>query len=204
MMSANLLSFPFPSRARSRFGLPIVAVTMVSLAACSSGSGETTTPTVAASSNEPVPSPTAGAASPSPSSGPSSPDELAASNEQAPTDGTPIRVTIGDTVLTGRLRDNATARDLIAQLPLTLTFSDLNNLEKIARLPRELSTDGVPDGDDPVPQDIGYYAPSGDLVFYYGDVGYFSGIVRIGEFDGSMEVIANQTGDFTATVELAN
>ena len=30
-----------------------------------------------------------------------------------------IRVIIGDTALTGRLRDNATARDLIAQLPLT-------------------------------------------------------------------------------------
>ena len=30
----------------------------------------------------------------------------------------PIRVIVGDTVLTGRLWDNATARDLIAQLPL--------------------------------------------------------------------------------------
>jgi hypothetical protein len=176
---------------------------MVSLGACSSGSGETTTPKVAPSSNEPVPSTSAGAPTPSSSSGPSSPDESAAATRGAATDGTPIRVTIGETVLTGRLWDNATTRDLIAQLPLTLTFSDLNNLEKIAPLPRELSTDGVPEGDDPVPHDIGYYAPSGDLVFYYGDVGYFDGIVRIGRFDGSMEVIANETGDFRATVELA-
>ena len=43
---------------------------------------------------------------------------------------TQIRVTIGDTVLTGRLWDNATARDLIAQLPLTLTFRDFNRLEE--------------------------------------------------------------------------
>jgi hypothetical protein len=117
---------------------------------------------------------------------------------------TQIRVTIGDTVLTGRLWDNATARDLIAQLPLTLTFHDFNELEKISQLPRKLSMDGVPAGDDPFPRDIGYYAPSGDLVFYYGDVGYFNGIVRIGQFDGNMDAITSQSGDFTARIELAN
>jgi hypothetical protein len=123
---------------------------------------------------------------------------------QPATGETQIRVTIGDIVLTGRLWDNATARDLIAQLPLTLTFSDFNSLEKIASLPRKLSTDGVPPGDDPFPRDIGYYAPSGDLVFYYGDVGYFNGIVRIGQFDGNMDAISSQTIDFTASIELAN
>ncbi len=117
---------------------------------------------------------------------------------------TPIRVIIGDTVLTARLWDNATARDLIAQLPLTLTFRDFNGVEKIAQLPRKLSMDGVPAGDDPLPHDIGYYNPSGDVVFYYDDVGYFTGIVRIGQFDGSMDTIVNQTGDFTARIELAN
>ncbi len=116
---------------------------------------------------------------------------------------TPIQVIVGDTVLPARLWDNATARDLIAQLPLTLTFRDFNGVEKIAQLPRTLSMDGVPAGDDPLPRDIGYYAPSGDLVFYYDDVGYFTGIVRIGQFDGSVDAIVRQTGDFTARIELA-
>ena len=53
------------------------------------------------------------------------------------------------------------------------------------------------------PNEIGYYSPWGDLVFYYGDVGYFNGIVRIGHYDGSMDAIVNQTDDFTATIELA-
>jgi hypothetical protein len=88
----------------------------------------------------------------------------------------------------GRLRDNATARDLIAQLPLTLIFSDFNGLEKIASLSRKLSTDGVPAGDDPLPRDDGY----------------FNGIVRIGQFDGSMDAISSQTGDFTTTIALAD
>ena len=114
---------------------------------------------------------------------------------------TQIRVIVGDTVLTGRLWDNPTARDLIAQLPLT--FRDFNGVEKIAQLPRKLSMDGVPAGDDPLPRDIGYYAPSGDVVFYYDDVGYFNGIVRIGQFDGSVDAIVSQTGDFTARIELA-
>lgn len=116
---------------------------------------------------------------------------------------TPIRVIIGTTVLTGRLWDNATARDLIAQLPLTLSFRDFNGVEKIAQLPRMLSMDGVPAGDDPLPRDIGYYNPSGDVVFYYDDVGYFNGIVRIGQFDGGVDAIVSQTGDFTARIERA-
>jgi hypothetical protein len=115
-----------------------------------------------------------------------------------------IRVIIGNSILTGRLWNNPTARDLIAQLPLTLTFRDFNSVEKIAHLPRELSMDGVPAGDDPFPRDIGYYNPSDNLVFYYEDVGYFTGIVRLGQFDGDMDAITSQTGNFTARIELTN
>jgi hypothetical protein len=68
---------------------------------------------------------------------------------------TPIKITIADTVVTARLADNATARDLAAQLPLTLTFKDFNQVEKIAALPRRLSLDGVPAGADPDIGDIG-------------------------------------------------
>ena len=122
--------------------------------------------------------------------------------DQRATSETPIRVIIEDTVLTGRLWDNATARDLIAQLPLTLTFRDFNRVEKIAQLPRKLSMDGVPAGDDPFPHDIGYYNPSSNLVFSYDDVGYFTGIVRIGQFDSNMDVIVSQTSTFSARIEL--
>lgn len=116
--------------------------------------------------------------------------------------GTPFRVIIGDTTLTGHLFDNATARDLASQLPLTLTFRDLNSVEKTAPLPRKLSVDGMPAGDDPHVGELGYWAPDGDLVLYYGDVGYWTGIMRIGEFDGDMQAAADQSGDFSATIEL--
>jgi hypothetical protein len=114
---------------------------------------------------------------------------------------TPINIIIADTVITARLADNPTAQDLTAQLPLTMTFKDFNQVEKVATLPRRLSTDGAPAGADPDIGDIGYWAPAGNLVFYYGDVGYWDGIVRIGRFDSTMELIERQHDDFPVTIE---
>jgi hypothetical protein len=101
--------------------------------------------------------------------------------------------------------DHATARDLAAELPLTLTFRDHNNVEKTAPLPTQLSIDGAPEGHDPAAADIGYYAPGGDLVFYYdNDAAYFNGIVRIGALDGNVDAIRSQDGDIRLTVERAD
>ena len=117
-------------------------------------------------------------------------------------DATPIRITFGDTELTARLHDNATARDLAAQLPLTLTFRDHNNVEKTAPLPRELSLDGAPAGHDPAAGDIGYWAPDGHLVLYYDDAApYLNGIVRIGEFDGDMAAVKRLPEGARVTIE---
>jgi hypothetical protein len=115
---------------------------------------------------------------------------------------TAIRITVGDQTFTAQLADNPTARDLVDQLPLTLRFRDFNGVEKIAKLPRPLTMDGVPAGADPEINDIGYYAPSGDLVLYYGDVGYFTGIVRIGRVDAEhVSVIERQPDGFELTIE---
>lgn len=113
-----------------------------------------------------------------------------------------FRVLIGDTTLTGRLFDNATARDFASQLPMTLTFADLHGVEKGAPLPRKLSVDGMPEGDDPQVGDLGYWAPDGNLVLYYGDVGFWTGIMRVGRIEGDMRAVAALSGDFDATVEL--
>jgi hypothetical protein len=115
---------------------------------------------------------------------------------------TTIRITVDDQVITAQLADNSTAEDLAAQLPLTLSIRDFNRLEKVAKLPRPLTMEGVPAGDDPEINDLGYYAPSGDLVFYYGDVGYFDGIVRIGRFSGQdMDLVERQPDGREITIE---
>jgi hypothetical protein len=113
-----------------------------------------------------------------------------------------IRITVNDQIFTAQLADNPTAHDLIDQLPLTLRFRDFNHVEKIAKLPRTLTMAGVPAGDDPEINDIGYYAPSGDLVLYYGDVGYWNGIVRIGRLNAQdMSLIERQPDGFELTID---
>ena len=115
---------------------------------------------------------------------------------------TTVRITIDDQVVTGQLADNPTADDLAAQLPLTLRIRDFNRLEKVANLPRPLTMEGVPAGNDPEINDLGYYAPSNDLVFYFGDVGYFDGIVRIGRFSSQdMDLIERQSDGREVTIE---
>ena len=134
---------------------------------------------------------------------PTRPRTSPAPAEDAP-DATQLRITFGDTELTARLDDNATARDLAAQLPLTLTFRDHNGVERTAPLPTVLSTEGAPYAHDPVAGDLGYFAPGGDLVLYHDDEApEFPGIVRIGRLDGDVEALTRQTDEFEATVDAA-
>jgi len=114
-----------------------------------------------------------------------------------------VRIVIAGQSIRGHLADNPTARDLAERLPMTLAFRDLNHVEKIATLPDPLTTEGVPDGEDPEIGDIGYYAPSQDLVLYYGDVGYWNGIVRIGQLESDqLALIQNQPDAFDVTIEI--
>jgi hypothetical protein len=115
---------------------------------------------------------------------------------------TDIRMFVAGRPVRARLADNPTARALADQLPLTLGFRDLNGVEKVAQLPQPLTTDGVPEGADPDVADIGYYAPTQDLVLYYGDVGYWNGIVRIGGYDeGQSAHLRDQPDGFDVTLE---
>jgi hypothetical protein len=136
-----------------RHALALALLATVSLSAC--GGGDEDGDSVAGAPGASTPPP------PSPSPAPGGQDSGEQDANSA--DRTPIRITFGDTELTARLHDNSTARDLAAQLPLTLTFRDLNNVEKTAPLPRGLSLEGAPEGDDPLVGDIGYWAPDGDL-----------------------------------------
>jgi hypothetical protein len=115
--------------------------------------------------------------------------------------GTAITMTTDGRVITATLHDNPAATALVEQLPLTLTFDDFNSVEKTARLPSPLPMQGMPEGDDPEIGDIGFWAPGGDLVLYYGDVGYWNGIARLGTFD-DVEAIATRPGPFTVTIAI--
>jgi len=83
-----------------------------------------------------------------------------------------IRMTINGKAVTATIADNATAKDFVSLLPLTLTLEDYNATEKIAYLPRKLSTKGAPAGIDPSVGDLAYYAPWGNVAIFYRDFGY--------------------------------
>jgi hypothetical protein len=108
-----------------------------------------------------------------------------------------IRINAGDTVLTARLEDSAAAREFEAMLPLRLTLKDYASTEKIADLPRKLSTDGAPAGIDPGAGDITFYAPWGNLAIFYREGRYSPGLVRLGRLELGAEQLASLEGPVT-------
>ena len=178
--------------------LPLVLVALSVAAACSADPGPAARSGDATAGRSP--------AEPGPSaSGPGSPSSVPArpSASSKASGSTPVHVTVGDRTFDAELYDNPTAHDLADQLPMTVTMDDLHRSEKTGPLPRPLTTDGVPRGSDPDVNEIGYYAPGRDLVLYYGDVGYFDGIVRIGRFAVDIDGIADLPDGIRVTVERA-
>ncbi|MFV0662794.1 cyclophilin-like fold protein [Denitromonas sp.] len=103
-----------------------------------------------------------------------------------------IRLTINGKAVIARLNDTATARELAAQLPLTLPLEDYAATEKITYLPKKLSTAGAPAGFDPSVGDITYYAPWGNLAIFYKDFGYSQGLISLGQIETGLDVLEVQ------------
>ena len=113
-----------------------------------------------------------------------------------------INITVEGHRFQATLVESAATKDLLAQLPVTVDMVDHGEVEKTGPLPSPLSLEGQPPGADPDPGDVGYYAPGNDLVLYYGDQSYFSGIVILGRLDGdAAQRISEMDGAVTATVE---
>ncbi|MEN3930641.1 cyclophilin-like fold protein [Microvirga sp. W0021] len=100
-----------------------------------------------------------------------------------------VRMIIGKNELVAALEDNASTRDFISLLPLELKLEDYASKEKIAYLPRKITTAGAPSGMTPVAGDITYFAPWGNLaMFYHGD-GYANGLVKLGRIEGDIQIL---------------
>ena len=112
-----------------------------------------------------------------------------------------IRLRIGEEEAVAVLDDCAAARDLLALLPLELTFEDYNGTEKISYLPRALDTTGAPDSFDPDRGDLTLYAPWGNLAIFYRDFRPSSGLVPLGRIVEGLDVLTAREGTFTAVLE---
>jgi len=107
-----------------------------------------------------------------------------------------ITLGLGHRTIGAELDETPTAVDLLELLPLSADFADFGAQEKLALLPRRLTTRDAPEGSGAGPGDIGYYAPSQHLVLYYDQVGYFPGTILIGRYPAAAvsDVIALPSG----------
>lgn len=111
-----------------------------------------------------------------------------------------IRFSFADKEIIVILEDNATSRDFAAMLPLTLTFSDYNSTEKVAYLENTLAIDSAPSGFGPDVGHLTYYAPWGNLAFFYNDFTYSSGLILMGTIDTGIELLGQMEGPVTISI----
>ena len=112
-----------------------------------------------------------------------------------------IKLTVNGNEIFVNLDESQASRELLEMLPLTLTFEDFNNTEKIATLPDELSTEGLPSGYTPEVGDFSYYAPWGNISVFYKDFRYSNSLYKLGRVESGIEILENMNGDFEVTID---
>ena len=115
-----------------------------------------------------------------------------------------IKLTVNGHEIFVNLDESQASREFLEMLPLTLTFEDFNNTEKIATLPDELSTEGLPSGYTPEVGDFSYYAPWGNISVFYKDFRYSNSLYKLGRVESGIEILENMNGDFEVTIERVN
>ncbi|MCV4343769.1 cyclophilin-like fold protein [Pseudomonas capsici] len=113
-----------------------------------------------------------------------------------------IRMQLNGQVVLATLYDNPAARDFAAQLPLSLTLENYAVIERIADLPGRLSTIDAPAGMTPVPGDITYYAPWGNLAIFIAPRAYAQSLLPLGRVDSGLEAL-KRNGPLRVTIEPA-
>jgi hypothetical protein len=111
-----------------------------------------------------------------------------------------IRIELDGQTMTATLYDNPSARDFASILPLDLTIDNYSTNEKFAYLPRKLSEKGSGPFGNERPGDLGYYAPWGNLAFFYGSYRYSGGLIRLGRIDDDIAPLLTR-GKFAIRIE---
>lgn len=110
-----------------------------------------------------------------------------------------IRLSFANQSMTATLYNNKSARDFATLLPLDLTISDFGGNEKIAYLPRKLTTEGSGPFSNEQPYDLCYYMPWGNLAMFYAPYKH-PGLIRLGRFDDGFEAL-HISGEFPLRIE---
>lgn len=100
--------------------------------------------------------------------------------------------------------DNSAVDAFMERLPLEdLSFFDLSGIEKPIDRPDEpFSLEEEEPGYDPVEGEMVIYRPWGNFTIFYGDFRYSDELVPLGKVESGLDVIAEQTDDFTGELEI--
>jgi hypothetical protein len=115
-----------------------------------------------------------------------------------------IRISIADKVVIATVADNATARDFVSVLPLSVLMKDLFGREKYGDLPKALSENGHRKSTYEVGQ-IAYWSPDQQFAVYYHQDGESipsPGVIPIAKIVAGAEAF-NVPGSVKVTIAVA-
>lgn len=107
-----------------------------------------------------------------------------------------ISVESQDQLIIYQLNDSLAAKDLYAQLPLTLDVQDYSTNEKIYYPPNKLDTNNTPSASYKEGV-LAYYAPWGDVIMFYGEFQQSTGLYELGHALIGHEDIEDISGTIT-------
>lgn len=172
---------------RSSF-LLLAAVMALSLTACVNGN------TPAGSASLPPEDDAAASTSPAP--------EVSVPPEETMNPSKKVRFLADGNEIIVELEQNPAADALCELLPMELTFEDFNSVEKIAYPSEALNIEGAPDSCDPDVGDLCFYAPWGNLSFFYQDFRHSESLVPLGTTVSGLEYLERLDTVDSVTVEI--
>ena len=111
-----------------------------------------------------------------------------------------ISVKSADHELIYELNNSQAAKELYAQLPLTMEVEPFSNNEMTFYPPQKLDTSGAPLSGGEAGS-LSYYEPWGDVVFFYDDYNENPSLFELGQAVSGAELISEMAG--TITLEAA-
>ncbi|MGN1142804.1 MAG: cyclophilin-like fold protein, partial [Oliverpabstia sp.] len=115
--------------------------------------------------------------------------------------GRKIRFVLDDGEMIVGLYENSASDDLLGRLPMTVGFEDYNGTEKISYLDAELDLSNAPGECTPQTGDLTYYAPWGNLAFFYHDFRNSPQFIPLGRIETCGEYLENLDSYTEVTIE---
>lgn len=110
-----------------------------------------------------------------------------------------IEMVVDNKVYNVELADHAAAQDFMSRLPMTLSFENFGQTERIAYLKNALKLGNAPTSTTPVVGDFAYYIPWGNVCVFIKDFRHSSDLVPMGKMSKEATEAVRKSGDRPVT-----